>query len=99
MFAVISEGAKQYLVSLGSVIKIERVNQNVGEKFECSNVIICSDGNESSMRKGKVVCEVTEHAKDDKILIFKKRRRHTYRRLRGHRQCVSFVKVVDIVLH
>ncbi|WP_323722270.1 50S ribosomal protein L21 [Candidatus Fokinia crypta] len=99
MFAVIEQGAKQYLVSLGSIIKIEKVEQDVGGRFECSNVIMYTGNGTSATTKGKVVCEVTEHLRDDKILIFKKRRRHTYRRLQGHRQYISFVKIVDIIPH
>jgi len=102
MFAVIKSGGKQYKVAAGDVIKLEKLPGNVGSMVQFSDVIaITSDSGQltlgSPVVQGATVSgEILEQGKDEKVLIFKKRRRHNYRRKRGHRQEVTWLRVREI---
>lgn len=97
MFAVIKTGGKQYKVHLNDVLSIEKIETPQGEKFNITEVLMINDGKDSVFNiQGTVEAEVVEHFKDDKILIFKKRRRKNYRRLNGHRQNRTKIKIVNI---
>jgi len=103
MFAVIKEGGKQYCVQVGSVISTERVTAEVGSEFdiESSGVLFVCDGDSAQVSdftscSGKVTVKVLEHKRTDKVVVFKKKRRHNYRRKHGHRQNISVVEVCSI---
>ncbi len=95
MFAVIEEGAKQYLVHIGDIIKVEKIDAEVGSAINFSKVVLTSSGLVSSADV-KVTAEVLEHKKNKKVIVFKKKRRHNYRRKNGHRQNITVVKVTAI---
>ena len=101
MIAVIETGGKQYKVSEGDEIQVEKLGGNVGESVSLDKVLICGEG--ESVKVGtpflegcSVVCEVTEQYRDKKIIVFKKHRRKNYRRKNGHRQSLTRLKVTAI---
>jgi large subunit ribosomal protein L21 len=97
MFAVIRTGGKQYKVKGGDVIAVEKLAGNEGEKVEIGEVLMAGDKVGSPLLSGaKVLAEIVRQFRDDKVIIFKKRRRHNYRRKKGHRQYLTEIKITDI---
>ncbi|MDH5405961.1 MAG: 50S ribosomal protein L21 [Candidatus Aminicenantes bacterium] len=103
MYAVVSSGGKQYKISVGDVIKLEKLPQGVGEKVEFTDVfMVCTDDKEVKVgnplvKNAKVIGSVVSEEKDKKVIVFKKKRRKGYRRTRGHRQWHSLVRIEQIV--
>ena len=100
-FAVIKTGGKQYKVSANDTIRIEKLNDKAGKTFEFKEVLLTTDNTTtevgSPMIDGAYVeAELIKQARNDKVIIFKKRRRQNSRRKRGHRQHVSVVKILKI---
>lgn len=93
MFAVVEAGSKQYHVKVGDVVNIERISNEPGSMYTFEKVLMAAGKTGS---KAKVLAEVLEHKKSDKVLIFKKKRRHNYRRKRGHRQNISVLRIKEI---
>ncbi len=93
MYSIIEQGAKQYMCTVGKVIQVEKVDCPVGEEFIIPNVLLV-DGKQSS--SSIVKAKVLAHTKTDKVIIFKKKRRHNYRRKKGHRQNISVIKITEI---
>ncbi len=102
MFVILETGSKQYRVSEGNTIQVEKINANEGEIITLDNVLFLQkDDGETIVGKPnidnvKVEAEVIKHFKDDKIIIFKKRRRHNSRRKNGHRQQKTELKILKI---
>lgn len=97
MFAVIRTGGKQYTVKAGDTIDIEKVEGDAGKKIEINEVLVAGDKVGAPLISGaKVTAEIVKQFRDDKVLIFKKRRRHNYRRHKGHRQYLTQIKITDI---
>ena len=101
MIAVIQTGGKQYKVSEGDEIQVEKLDGNVGESVSLDKVLICGEGGAAKvgtpfLESCSVVCEVTEQYRDKKIIVFKKHRRKNYRRKNGHRQSLTRLKVTAI---
>ena len=97
MFAVVRTGGKQYRVAPGDKIVVEKLAGNAGDTIDLSDVLVAGEGSELKPTNGLVVAaEIVAQAKADKVVIFKKRRRHNYRRKRGHRQQHTILKIVSI---
>jgi large subunit ribosomal protein L21 len=97
MFAVIRTGGKQYKVAKDDVISVEKLDGKVGEKVEIGEVLIAGDKIGLPLISGaKVLAEIVKQFRDEKVIIFKKRRRHNYRRKKGHRQSLTQIKITDI---
>ncbi len=101
MFAVVKTGGKQYKVGAGDRIKVEKIEGNPGDKVEILDVLAAGEG--ASVKVGsplvsgaKVLAEIVRQFRDDKVIIFKKKRRHNYRRKKGHRQYLTEIKVTEI---
>lgn len=101
MYAIIKTGGKQYKVSVGDTLKVEKLNVAVGEAFIFEEVLSVVDGEE--MRVGqpflsgaKVTAKVTEHGKGEKIRIFKYKAKSNYRKRQGHRQPYTEVSIETI---
>ncbi len=100
MFAVIKTGGKQYRVAKDDVIVVEKLAGDAGAKVTFDNVLMTGDG--KTLKLGKDLAGVTvtgtlvETKKGDKVAVFKKRRRNTYRRHAGHRQTESHIKITAI---
>ena len=101
MFAVIKTGGKQYKVTKDDIIIVEKLEAETGNKVSFDHVLITSnDGavkvGEPLVKGASVQAEVIEQRKAAKVLVFKKKRRQTYRRKRGHRQNETVVKITSI---
>lgn len=107
MFAVFEHGGKQYKAKVGDVVKVEKINNSEKELKEFifeSVLLIYNDKNETILgtpyvKDAFVVAKILDVIKDKKVLIFKKKRRHNYRRKMGHRQTLTVVKVSAIKLN
>ena len=101
MFAVLNTGGKQYKVSPGDLIKVEKLESDVGDKVTLSQVLMVGQGEDVEVGSPYVSnCEVTgevvEQGKGAKIIVFKKKRRKGYRRKNGHRQRFTQLKITEI---
>jgi len=102
MFAVIKTGGKQYKVAKNDVLKIEKIEGEAGSVVVFDEVLAFTDDKGNTkvgsplVENMTVSAEVIEQKKDDKVLIFKKKRRHNYRRKVGHRQQVAWIRIQDI---
>lgn len=97
MFAVIESGNKQYHVKTGDVIKVERLAGEVGSQYTFDRVLMFGEkvGN-PTIESVNVTAEILEQGRADKVIIFKKKRRHNYRRKRGHKQLITVLRIKEI---
>ena len=98
MLAVIKTGGKQYLVKEGDVLSIEKLEAAPGETVTFDQVLLIEAEDRvlvgsPYLEKAAVTGEVIETYKDDKVTVFKKKRRKGYRRTKGHRQILTKVKI------
>ncbi|MDY6407914.1 MAG: 50S ribosomal protein L21 [Pseudomonadota bacterium] len=97
MFAVIKTGGKQYKVQKDSVIVIEKLNGQAGDKVSFDEVLMANGKVGAPVVKGASVSgEIVKQTRGEKIIVFKKIRRHGYRRKQGHKQALTVVKITDI---
>ncbi len=97
MFAVIETGGKQYRVKKDDVIEVEKLDAKKGAKVTLDHVLMVGAKIGAPTVSGaKVEAEVVEQIKDEKVVIFKKKRRQNYRRKNGHRQQLTVLKITDI---
>jgi large subunit ribosomal protein L21 len=100
MFAVVRTGGKQYRVHPGDKIVVEKLDGNAGDKITLGEVLLAGDGGSLKSTAGlTVAAEIVAQAKGEKVTVFKKRRRHNYRRKKGHRQQHTILKIVAIGDH
>src|SRR3954452_14732869 len=100
MFAVVRTGGKQYRVAPGDKIVVEKLDGSAGDKITLGDVLLAGDGGNLKSTDGlTVAAEIVAQAKGDKVPVFKKRRRHNYRRKKGHRQQHTILKIVAIGDH
>jgi len=102
VYAVVKTGGKQYTVSPGDLIKIEKLDGNPGDEIVLKDILLVNDGKETKvgtpfLENASVSAELVETEKDKKVIVFKFKRRRKYRRRKGHRQIVSVIKIKDIV--
>ena len=97
MFAVVRTGGKQYRVAAGDKIAVEKLSGEAGETITLGDVLLAGDGGEIKDAKGVVVsAEIIAQAKSEKVIVFKKRRRHNYRRKNGHRQQLTLLRILNV---
>jgi len=97
MFAVVRTGGKQYRVAAGDKIVVEKIDGAAGESVTLGDVLLAGEGSELQPVAGlTVAAEIVAQAKGEKVIVFKKRRRHNYRRKNGHRQQHTILKIVSI---
>lgn len=101
MYAIISTGNKQYKVSKDNIITVDKLSGDEGSVIEIQNVLLFSDGDKTVVGapvvEGCVIkAEIVKQFKDDKIIVFKKKRRQNYRRKKGHRQQLTNIKITEI---
>jgi large subunit ribosomal protein L21 len=100
MFAVVRTGGKQYRVAPGDKIVVEKLDGNAGDRITLGEVLLAGEGSDLKSTNGlTVAAEIVAQAKADKVTVFKKRRRHNYRRKKGHRQQHTILKIVAIGDH
>jgi large subunit ribosomal protein L21 len=103
MFAVVQTGGKQYRVTTGDVIRVEKLDGTAGDVIVLDKVLFASGDGKTEMSadelgKARVAAEVIATTKADKVIVFKKKRRHNYRRKNGHRQWQTILRISDIAL-
>jgi len=97
MYAVIRTGGKQYRVTTGDVIKVEKIAGEEGGSVVFNEVLAKDDVIGTPLVAGaSVSATVIKQAKADKVIVFKKKRRQNYRRKNGHRQNITIVKIGEI---
>ncbi len=101
MFAVIRTGGKQYKVAKDDVISVEKLGGEPGSTIELGEVLIVGEGASATtgtpiVAGAAVSATVLEQKRGDKVIIFKKRRRHNYRRKNGHRQAITVLRIDEI---
>lgn len=100
-YVVIRTGGKQYRVAQGDVVRVERLNGAVGDTITLADVLMV--GGNGDIKVGtptlpdvKVTAEIIEQGQGKKVIVFKKKRRKSYSRQRGHRQKLTTLKIVEI---
>ena len=97
MFAIVRTGGKQYRVAPGDKIVVEKLAGDAGDRVDITDVLLAGEGSNLLATAGLIVgAEIVAQAKADKVTVFKKRRRHNYRRKAGHRQQLTILKIVSI---
>ena len=97
MFAVVRTGGKQYRVAAGDKISVEKLAGEAGETVVLDDVLLAGEGADIKDSKGLTVsAEIVAQTRGEKVIVFKKRRRHNYRRRNGHRQSLTLLKIVSI---
>ena len=103
MFAVIKTGGRQFCVSPNDILKINKINNNKNDVVEIKDILMYSDDSSNVVVGTPLISDISvkvqvlDQIKDNKVIVFKKHRRHNYRRKRGHRQDMTIVKVLEIV--
>jgi large subunit ribosomal protein L21 len=105
MYAIVETGGKQYRVKPGDTIAVERLSGEPGEVLDLGRVLLVAGNGDSSTRVGSpgvdgavVRAEVVEHARGEKIIVFRYKSKVRYRRKTGHRQSLTRVRITDILL-
>ena len=101
MYAVIQTGGKQYRVTAGEKLKIERITGEVGQEITLDRVLLVADGEALKMGAplvagARVKAKVLKHGRGEKVRIFKLNRRKHYRRSQGHRQNYTEIEILGI---
>ena len=97
MFAIVRTGGKQYRVSAGDKIAVEKLAGEAGDKITLGDVLLAgNDGELADASKVVVSAEIIAQAKSEKVIVFKKRRRHNYRRRNGHRQQLTLLRILAV---
>jgi len=97
MFAVVRTGGKQYRVAAGDKIVVEKLAGEAGDTITLGDVLFAGEGGETRSTDGLTVsAEIIAQAKGEKVIVFKKRRRHNYRRKKGHRQQHTILRILGI---
>ena len=102
MFAVIKTGGKQYTVHENDVLWVEKLDVEPGASVNLDEVLMIGDGKNvtvgtPTIAGAMVQATIVEQMRDRKVIIFKKKRRHNYRRKKGHRQNLTVLKIGKIV--
>ena len=97
MFAVVRTGGKQYRVAPGDKIVVEKLAGEAGDRIDITDILLAGEGGTMKSPEGLIVgAEIIAQAKADKVTVFKKRRRHNYRRKAGHRQQHTILRILSI---
>jgi large subunit ribosomal protein L21 len=97
MFAIVRTGGKQYRVAAGDKIAVEKLPGNAGDTVSLDDVLLAGDGGEVKDSKGLTVsAEIIAQERGEKVIVFKKRRRHNYRRKQGHRQSLTLLRITAV---
>ena len=102
MYAVIQTGGKQYRVSQGDLITIEKLEGATGERIEIDSVLMIGEGNQVTvgqprLEQARVVGMIVRQERGPKVVIYKHKRRKGYQKKQGHRQWQTLLRVSEIV--
>lgn len=99
-YAIIRSGGKQFRIEEGKTIRVPSINKEAGEALELDALMVAGDDGAkvgSTLDAGtRVAATIVEHGRDDKIIVFKKKRRKHYKRKQGHRQGYTTLKIDSI---
>ena len=99
-YAIIKTGGKQFRVEEGKTVRVPSINKPAGESVELDALLVAGDDGTkvgSTLEEGtRVAATVVDHGRDDKIIVFKKKRRKHYKRKQGHRQGYTTLKIDSI---
>lgn len=103
MYAVFAHSGSQHRAAVGDRVSLDKIDAPVGTSITLGNVVLCQQDQAISIgapfvNGASITAEVLSHAKGDKVIVFKKKRRHNYRRKQGHRQWHTVVKITDIAV-
>ncbi len=101
MYAIIRTGGKQYQVAAGDILRVEKLTGAIGDTLELNDVLLVADGDDVQigtpvLDSAMVTAKITEQGKAKKVLVFKKKKRKGYRKLRGHRQQFTALSIEGI---
>jgi large subunit ribosomal protein L21 len=97
MFAVVRTGGKQYRVAAGDKIAVEKLAGEAGDVITLDDVLLAGEGGTLADPKSVTVsAEIIAQTKGEKVVVFKKRRRHNYRRKAGHRQQITVLRITAV---
>jgi large subunit ribosomal protein L21 len=102
MYAVIQTGGKQYRVSQGDLVTIEKLEGAAGDQIEINSVLMVGEGNQVTvgqprLEEARVVGTIVRQERGPKVVIYKHKRRKGYQKRQGHRQWQTLLRVTDIV--
>ncbi len=104
MYAVVKTGGKEYRVSKGDLIRVEKLEGKAGDQVTLREVMMVSDEGQVKavgapyVTNAMITAEIVQEAKGKKVLTYKMKKRKNYRRFKGHRQTYTYLKVNDIQL-
>ena len=100
MFAIVRTGGKQYRVAAGDKIAVEKLAGEAGDSVTLDDILMAGEGADmKDVAKLTVGARIIAQDRTDKVIVFKKRRRHNYRRKQGHRQSVTLLEILSIGDH
>jgi large subunit ribosomal protein L21 len=101
MYAIVATGGKQLKVAAGDVVTVEKLDAAAGENVTFDVIFLADEDkivvDPSELASAKVTGEVLEHFKGEKAIIFKFKKRKGYKRLKGHRQLLTKVRIIDVL--
>jgi large subunit ribosomal protein L21 len=103
VYAIIQTGGKQYRVTPGNVLRVERLPGERGDEVVLDQVLMVTDGDnvhigQPLVPNATVRTRIVQQGKGKKILVYKKKRRKNYRRMQGHRQLFTALEIGEIIL-
>jgi len=103
MYAVVKTGGKEYRMSPGDLIRVEKMEGKVGDQVTMRDILMVSHDDQLTMgnpllANAVITGEIIQHVKGRKVLTYKMKRRKNYRRTKGHRQTYTYIKVNDITV-
>ena len=100
MYAIVVTGGKQYKVCQDDIIRVEKLDANVGDQIKLDVMMLVDDAKVVNgnplVENAEVVAEVIEQGKEDKVVVFKYKAKKNYRRKQGHRQPFTALKIVSV---
>ncbi len=100
MFAIVETGGKQFRVQEGTRVRVPKIDIQAGSNLDLDKVLLVGGAElkvgSPYVQGASVACEVVEHGREKKIIVFKKKRRKDYRRKQGHRQDFTTIQVKSI---
>jgi len=103
MYAVVKTGGKEYRISKGDIIRVEKMEGKTGDQVTVKDILMVSQEGKAQfgtpyLTNATIMGEIVQEAKGRKVLTYKMKKRKNYRRFKGHRQTYTYLKVNDISL-
>lgn len=100
-YAIVKTGGKQYKVSAGDILTVEKIEGKIGDTVFLENVLMISDGDKNEigtpkLANAKVAAEIISQTKNKKVIVYKSKRRKGYQKKTGHRQPVTRLKIKEV---